>query len=1532
MAVNLHTLHPALAVHAGDIRPSMPVPDLPRVEELQEQVANLVLRHRDDTAEKAQLAHEVERQRLRIDVLEALIRCDEKIRAGEVAAAHPAAAATPMAQHPSSRALVPMPPTAASHHPASHASAARGSQSRPPWRAMSALSTEKDRVAAVEPLLLERTKDLQAAMEEVVETSAAVTRHWHEDTDSYERQLCAFRTELAAVRADNDVLRKRVAEEVLNKRQTANMTNVLAKLRAQRRTREASLLRLEALERSAMTAHDDQAYLSRWVARDYPHERVAFVFVDSLSHAHLVQNAPHLERLVVEMYESNVARVAIDVGANFNHRRATTSMFILQSAFDALAFVVRLNEALLAVEWPDTLVHDAAFAKVKDPTSSRLLFHGPRVRFGLSFGTASVDYSATLGRYYCFGNEVTAAGRVTSYARPGEICVSAAFRERLETELAGIAPNESPFGDLMTWFGSCIGKSAGVFSMLPPEYGARRALWKREYPSLSTLRAALPEWAAKFDNPLHWSKVVGDGPTLAPLAQRHTAVPRKQDMRSRALLCAAQRALEAHECERMAALDPITMPGKRAPLTDPVLLVGSMGNAHSLRAGLPGDVFHGVNQLFIAEVRQASERYGGYWVKADGDAFMVAFERLRDAVNTSCAIHRQLLTVQWPSQVFTVCPLVTVNAVDFDGNNVKRIVSGAVAASMAVDRCTGVRTITDPTTFSVDYIGQPVHIACQLAAHARPGETLIGETGMNEFRIANMTLDYSCMGQGALAIHAVKKPEEAVTVLPTVLAARFKLWAAQQAKQASGPNTGASSTAQSTASPPKDGAVGGVSMIAKTVADKDAALKMRLLLRFHRDPNNLNVPPAVARAMQLMPKLASDRRKLLRKLQHVETAAMFQRDDKAISVPPVGHAAIAVFDLEGSDKLFKAFGPLFVAAQRHYNALVLSIAHDHEGYRVKHNGYDAFVYAFPDAGVALRFCAAVQVALLSVDWPADMLRHELSLRVKEVGTGTLLYNGLRCRMGISSGYVVTSHDPHTLRTDYAGPVIHAAGRVSRCGRGGDIVVSGEAMTDIQRLSAETDGEVLAGLTVAAKRDPANKGATLNVVYPASLTNRSKNLLDRAPQAAASTKDSRGAKGKVAVKEPTRPAAAVASRSPVAARPLTMTPADTENSTTKGSNWWRAAHSNVQPVQAELMTPQSLAAVAQKAAEEPKKPPTASPAGKRAAPAPTPKGGKARGPPQRTPTQSPPAAIAAAPVGAAAVLTSSQNSASGVGNVAGVPTHAALPDGTVTKLQDLCRRLHRRLEATQEAVHGVPSFEVSYSKLGRELQAILTTATLVIEAAAQPVNPRAGTNQFLAAATTAFNALADATVDLREDERVAQQRQRALESKQGVCQRCGGVFRNHVYCSATGLLHLPRSSFYVYNLGSNVISTDEVRMLFDHFARLDPHEFGRLAFNEVQSLAAEFGESLDETTYGKRMCRASDGCLSFDDLLRYLYPSATEEHIRKALSEAWVDQPSTPSPADVSSEFSPCDQSPAMEDLTVPGWMNPFAEVEEPEST
>lgn len=148
-------------------------------------------------------------------------------------------------------------------------------------------------------------------------------------------------------------------------------------------------------------------------------------------------------------------------------------------------------------------------------------------------------------------------------------------------------------------------------------------------------------------------------------------------------------------------------------------------------------------------------------------------------------------------------------------------------------------------------------------------------------------------------------------------------------------------------------------------------------------------------------------------------------------------------DIEGSTLLWEHFGEGFLDILDLHNRLMRTAIEAHGGYEVKTEG-DAFMVAFSDPLAAVQFGLDAQRRLHEANWPEALHAPGIAALSGTSPDGT--FRGLRVRMGIHTGTPVEREDPVTGRSDFFGPDVNRAARLSSAGHGGQLLVSDATWT------------------------------------------------------------------------------------------------------------------------------------------------------------------------------------------------------------------------------------------------------------------------------------------------------------------------------------------------------------------------------------------------------------------------------------------------------------------------------------------------------
>lgn len=177
-----------------------------------------------------------------------------------------------------------------------------------------------------------------------------------------------------------------------------------------------------------------------------------------------------------------------------------------------------------------------------------------------------------------------------------------------------------------------------------------------------------------------------------------------------------------------------------------------------------------------------------------------------------------------------------------------------------------------------------------------------------------------------------------------------------------------------------------------------------------------------------------------------------------VSDAPIGEIALVFTDVESSTRLWESVGDGMNNALELHDAILRQLMAIHRAYEVKAEG-DAFMCSFFKVSDAVKWCLAVQHALVSLEWPSEILSQSSAQREMSADGKSIIYNGLRVRMGIHVGCPQSRRNPVINRLDYFGPVVNRAARVADSAHGGQIVVTDEAMSNLKsylRISNDID--------------------------------------------------------------------------------------------------------------------------------------------------------------------------------------------------------------------------------------------------------------------------------------------------------------------------------------------------------------------------------------------------------------------------------------------------------------------------------------------
>jgi adenylate cyclase len=184
-----------------------------------------------------------------------------------------------------------------------------------------------------------------------------------------------------------------------------------------------------------------------------------------------------------------------------------------------------------------------------------------------------------------------------------------------------------------------------------------------------------------------------------------------------------------------------------------------------------------------------------------------------------------------------------------------------------------------------------------------------------------------------------------------------------------------------------------------------------------------------------------------RRDRHGPDDSKLGRLDQEVDAPQ-GELSLVFTDIKSSTALWEYNPVAMQAGIKIHNDLLRRQLRIIGGYEVKTEG-DAFMVAFPTATSALLWCFTVQKLLLEQPWPTEIVESPFGKEVLDAD-GNVIFRGLSVRMGAHWGSPVCEPDPITRRMDYFGPMVNRASRISSVADGGQLTVSTDFITEIQR--------------------------------------------------------------------------------------------------------------------------------------------------------------------------------------------------------------------------------------------------------------------------------------------------------------------------------------------------------------------------------------------------------------------------------------------------------------------------------------------------
>ncbi|KAJ9450158.1 Adenylate cyclase [Diplonema papillatum] len=482
-------------------------------------------------------------------------------------------------------------------------------------------------------------------------------------------------------------------------------------------------------------------------------------------------------------------------------------------------------------------------------------------------------------------------------------------------------------------------------------------------------------------------------------------------------------------------------------------------------------------------MRRGIELFQGYEVRTEGDAFMVAFQEVSQALNWCIYIQRALLEAEWPEALLRETAAESVYEYDQGRQEYVKVFNG-FRVRMGFNVCVP-DAETDQVTRRMGYFGPPVNLVAMISSVGQGGETVIGAAAyqkLNESGLLHSSSDVSAVPLGSRKFKDISKIETVYQILPKELVMRRVVWEKETKRQAANTAQQQNQT-QLTLTP-----------VGLEAPEKLSAFLERVL---NAEPKQKAYHMPVEQKLELMllwtrlPRLLHTVKMARDTLRSMEANTMHLADGADVTIPPSGFVTVVFSDIQGSPKLWETEAAVMKDVVARHSRVVRVNADRYSGYEVKTEG-DAFMHAFDNVLDALGFCSSVQTGLLNETWPAALRQHPESEVCYQ--NGTKVFDGPRVRMCLNSGHPKIQKDPATGRMDYTGPLVNLTARLSACARGGEIVAGFSAFSEITRLDEERGGSLLASYSIYSKGEMSLKALGAMGLSGANAANRGNETL------------------------------------------------------------------------------------------------------------------------------------------------------------------------------------------------------------------------------------------------------------------------------------------------------------------------------------------------------------------------------------------------------------------------------------------------------
>eukprot|EP01063_Lacrimia_lanifica_P018252 TRINITY_DN2518_c3_g1_i1.p1 TRINITY_DN2518_c3_g1~~TRINITY_DN2518_c3_g1_i1.p1 ORF type:complete len:790 (+),score=135.72 TRINITY_DN2518_c3_g1_i1:69-2438(+) len=219
-----------------------------------------------------------------------------------------------------------------------------------------------------------------------------------------------------------------------------------------------------------------------------------------------------------------------------------------------------------------------------------------------------------------------------------------------------------------------------------------------------------------------------------------------------------------HAAEPAAAADTARAPGADAPAEEPptvAIMFTDVRASTQIWSACP----HGMKEALALHnkcIRAAIDTFSGYEVKVIGDAFMVAFSSLENALRCGTAIQEEMLDMLWPAALLELPEC----APDDDG------IWGGLCLRIGID-AGPVDLEMNELTRRYDYFGETVNRAARLEAQCPPG-SVAGRASALRGLLSKLDVPAKCLRVTSVELKGFSGSMEMAAVVPKGCAGRWE--------------------------------------------------------------------------------------------------------------------------------------------------------------------------------------------------------------------------------------------------------------------------------------------------------------------------------------------------------------------------------------------------------------------------------------------------------------------------------------------------------------------------------------------------------------------------------------------------------------------------------------------------------------------------------------------------------------------------------------------------------------------------------------